>query len=178
MTREGVIWHGMMRRTKKEGDTQLKHPCYKDCEVSENFKNFQFFAEWCNRQKGFHTQDGKGRYFALDKDIVKKGNKFYSEELCVFVPQAVNLFFTDRRKSKGLHMQGVCWHVRDLKYTAQCNDGNSKIVHLGYFEKEMDAFYAYKTFKESLAKKLASKWAGFVDMRVVEALNAFEVGMY
>lgn len=176
MTREGLLWFGINRRCKKGGDFQEKQPCYVGCSMSENFKNFQWFAEWCNNQIGFNSLDENGRVFNLDKDIVSDcNNKVYGETTCVFVPAALNLFFTDRSRKQGLCLPGVCWHTRDLVYTSQCNNGNGKIIHIGNFKNEMDAHIAYKAFKESLAKQLAIKWVGLVDDRVVESLNNFKV---
>lgn len=175
MTREGMLWFGLRRRTRIGGDVQSKKPCYVGCTMSESFKNFQYFASWCNGQIGYAARDERGRRFCLDKDIVVPGNKLYSEDTCVFVPSALNLFFTNRKKSQGEYLPGVCWHKRDSVFTSQCNNGESKLVHLGYFRNELDAYNEYKKFKEALARSLAVKWSGMVDARVVEVLNNYTV---
>lgn len=63
---------------------QLKKPTYIGCTVSDSWLNFQNFAKWFYRQPrktGWH----------LDKDILVKGNKVYSEEFCCIVPKEINM---------------------------------------------------------------------------------------
>ena len=66
------LWIRMLDRCYSKGKNK---PTYEGCSVSENFKYYPFFKEWCEKLIGF---DVKG--FALDKDILSKGNKTYSED--------------------------------------------------------------------------------------------------
>lgn len=75
-----------------------KYPTYKDCEVSENFKSYEYFYEWCNKQIGFGNE-----YWQLDKDLLIKGNKVYSENTCHFIPKEINLVLTKSDKKRGEH---------------------------------------------------------------------------
>lgn len=78
-TKEYAIWQRLIQRAYNY-EFHKRSPTYVGCSMSENFKNFQFFAEWCNGQVGFGN---KGWH--LDKDILLKGNKEYSESfVCSF----------------------------------------------------------------------------------------------
>lgn len=45
----------------------------------------------------------------LDKDIIKKGNKYYLLEICFFIFQLINNIFNYFKKSKGGYFVGVCF---------------------------------------------------------------------
>ena len=83
------FWHAMLVRCYDEV-FQDKNPIYKNCTVSDNFKSYEYFHNWCNFQKGFGN---KG--WQLDKDLLGNGS-IYSEDVCVFVPQRLNSFFKTR----------------------------------------------------------------------------------
>ena len=52
LTKEYDLWQSMLRRCYSD-NSKKKHQTYKDCEVSENFKSYEYFYEWCNEQFGF-----------------------------------------------------------------------------------------------------------------------------
>lgn len=35
---------------------QLDDPCYEKTVISDNFKDYNYFAAWCQNQKGFHNK--------------------------------------------------------------------------------------------------------------------------
>lgn len=76
-----ICWHNMIKRCYCK-EYQEKYPWYSECTVSEEWLNFQNFAEWyyANFKEGFE----------LDKDIKRFGNKVYSKETCQFVPPSIN----------------------------------------------------------------------------------------
>ena len=172
-TKEYDLWKSMLRRCYSD-NFKNKHPTYKDCEVSDNFKSYEYFYEWCQNQIGFGN-DGNGNPFHLDKDLLIKGNKVYSEDSCVFIPVDVNLVLTKRTSSRGQHLIGVCWHKRDKAFSARVNKNKGKREHLGYFKTEIEAFNAYKKAKESFVKEQAEKWKGKIDERAYEALMNYTV---
>ena len=125
-------------------------------------------------QVGFRALDLKGQVFQLDKDILLKGNKIYSEDTCCFVPQEINTFYTKSKKIRGLYVVGVSFDKKLQKFVAVLSvDGKSRT--LGYFDNEWSAFLAYKKAKESRAKELAEKWRGQIDDRVYEKLMNYKV---
>ena len=168
-TKECRLWNNMLKRCYSVGCQKVR-PTYIDCSVSENFRYLQYFKEWCNNQIGFNSVDEKGKPFALDKDILVKGNRVYNEDVCVFVPQEVNLLFTKRDKSRGEYPIGVSFHKSRGMLTATLNN-----KYLGYFNTAEQAFQVYKTAKEAYIKEVANKWKDKIDPKVYEALMNYEV---
>ena len=162
-------WLGMLQRCYSI-KCQTKYPSYVGCVVCENFLDFQYFAEWCNNQIGF--KDG----YQLDKDLLIKGNKIYSEETCVFVPREINMFLTSATSARGNCGIGVYFDSVRNNYKS-CISIRDKPVYLGRFTSQEDAFYAYKLAKEQRARDLAEEFKGRVDVRVIQALDNFEVNV-
>ena len=171
--KEYELWKNMIKRCYSKNYHE-KFPTYSSCSVSENFKYYPYFKEWCNKQAGYTSQDDKGNAFQLDKDILVKGNKVYSEELCVFVPKEINMLMVKCDRKRGDNPIGVFYHNRDKKYVAKCKVSN-KTVHLGHYLTSTEAFIVYKNFKESYIKEVANKWKDQIDVRVYEALMKYHV---
>ena len=168
-TKEYELWKSMLRRCYSD-KYQKKYPTYEGCEVSDKFKSYEHFYEWCNKQIGFDN-DG----FHLDKDLLIKGNKVYSEDSCVFIPQEINTLLTKSTSSRGEHLIGVCWHKARKAFMAQVGKGKGKLKHLGYFTTEIEAFNAYKQTKEAFVKEQANKYKSRIDPRAYEALMKYKV---
>ena len=173
--KEYELWKNMIKRCYSKSYHE-KFPTYSSCSVSENFRYYPYFKEWCNKQAGYTSQDDKGNAFQLDKDILVKGNKVYSEELCVFVPKEINMLMVKCGRIRGDNPIGVFYHNRDKKYVAKCKVSN-KTVHLGRYLTSTEAFIVYKNFKESYIKEVANKWKDQIDVRVYEALMRYEVSI-
>lgn len=163
--KEYKLWVSMIARCYNQ-KLKSKYPAYKDCTVSDNFKNYSYFYEWCQNQIGFGV-DG----FQLDKDFLSNcDKKIYTEELCVFVPCEINSFFCDKRKTVGQYPIGVCFNSTVGKFQATCCIGKSKQKLLGHFPTPEEAYSVYKQFKEARSKELAQKWQSKIDNRVYEIL--------
>ena len=172
-TKEYELWTGMLKRCYSD-TCQKKHPTYIGCEVSNNFLYYEYFYEWCRKQVGFGN-DGNGNLFHLDKDLLIRGNKVYSESTCVFLPQEINSLLVKCTASRGKHLIGVCWHKRDKAFVAQVHKNKGMSEHLGYFKTELEAFNAYKQAKESFVKEQANNWKSEIDERAYEALMSYTV---
>ena len=172
-TKEYKLWCGMLKRCYSD-TYKKKYPTYIGCEVSENFKSYEYFYEWCNQQVGFDN-DGNGNPFHLDKDLLTKGNKVYSEDSCVFIPAEINSLLTKCTASRGKHLIGVCWHNASKSFIAMVNKNKGKSEHLGCFKTEIEAFNAYKEAKESFIKEQANKWKDKIDERAYNALMNYTV---
>ena len=169
VTKEYVLWSNMLKRCYSDS-YKKKQPTYKDCAVSENFKSYEYFYEWCNEQIGF---DNEG--WQLDKDLLIKGNKVYSEYSCVFLPREINQVLVKRESSRGEHLIGVSWDKRDKAFVAQVSKNKGKREYLGCFNTELEAFKAYKKAKEVIVKEQAEKWKDRIDLRAYEALMNYQV---
>lgn len=175
--KEYNLWNSMLARCTKR--VWKRQPSYIGTSCSENFKHYSFFYEWCQEQKGFNNKDEKGNKWHLDKDILVKGNKVYSEDVCVFVPQRINSLLLRNGASRGEYPVGVCLDSRGNRFVSRCNNNPEKAKtkqrHLGYFDTPQEAFQAYKTFKEALIKEVANEYKEQLDSRVYEALMNYEV---
>ena len=168
-TKEYVLWKDVLRRCYSD-DFKKKQPTYKACEVSDKFKSYEYFYEWCHSKIGFGV-DG----FEIEKDLLIKGNKVYSESTCVFLPAEINMVLVKCTASRGEHLIGVSWHNTKKAFVARVRKSKGKQEHLGYFKTELEAFNAYKQAKESFIKEQANKWKSQIDDRAYEALMNYTV---
>lgn len=167
---EYVFWNSMLQRCY-DLSYKLKRPTYIGCTSSNNFKYYPYFKDWCNKQVGFGN---KG--WCLDKDILVKGNKLYSEDTCCFVPREINSLFALSGNTRGLNPIGVQFNLEEGNYSARVSrDG--KHCHIGTYETKEDAFLWYKEAKELHIKSVAKRWFGKIDQNVFNALMTYEVGI-
>lgn len=165
-TKEYNLWASMLKRCYSV-KYHTTHPTYLGCKVSDNFKSYSYFYEWCQNQVGFRGCD-----FSLDKDLIYKGNKEYNENNCVFIPQELNTLILKNKSIRGLLPIGVTKNGKNFQ--AYCSY-NGKRKALGTFSTPELAFNAYKTFKESHIKELAEKYKDTIDERAYQALLKYEV---
>ena len=147
-----ITWRNMLMRCY-DPKYQEKQPTYKGCTVCPEWHNFQVFAEW---YYSHYYEVGNNEQMTLDKDILNKGNKVYSPNTCVFVPQSINSLFTKRNNERGEYYIGV--YKKGNKFVAHLSKGNGKLIHLGMFNNSKEAFQAYKEHKESYIKEVANKY--------------------
>ena len=171
LTKEYMLWCNMLQRCYSN-TSKKKNPTYEGCEVSDKFKIYEYFYEWCNKQIGFGV-DG----FELDKDLLVKGNKVYSEDSCVFIPKDINLLLVKNTASRGEYPIGVHWSNTSKAFIARVSKSKGKREYLGVFKTEIEAFNAYKTTKGSFIKEQAEKWKSQIDPRAYEALMTYEVSI-
>lgn len=165
-TKEYTMWKSMLERCYSTKYQEGK-PTYVGCNVSDMFKHYKYFFEWCQNQIGFNIAE-----YQLDKDLLIKHNKIYSEDNCVFIPKNINVLLTKRQLDRGLLPIGVIKHGNN--YQAQCSTYGIKKC-IGTFNTPELAFNAYKTFKESHIKELAEKYKDTIDPRAYQALMNYEV---
>lgn len=172
LLQEYKIWANVLTRCVPK--FWVRHPSYKGASCSDNFRSYSYFYEWCQSQIGFKSKDEANRSWHLDKDLLVKGNKFYSEYTCVFIPHRLNMLLTKRDLGRGKCPVGVCKQKNIDKFMASCNDGNSQ-KYLGSYNTMNEAFLAYKTFKEALIKQVANEYKDQLDPRAYEALLNYQV---
>lgn len=162
-------WHGFMQRGFDK-EFKKKHPTYKDVTVEEYLYNFQNYCEW--REDNYY--EVKGERMHLDKDILYKGNKIYSRDKMIFVPQRINLLFTKSDAIRGDCPIGVSYNKRNNKYIAQCKTLEGK-KHLGYYNTSEEAFLTYKKFKETYIKQVADEYKYYIPQELYDAMYEWEV---
>lgn len=123
-----------------------RYPTYTGVTVCKEWHSFMAFRAW------METQDWEGKH--LDKDIIAPGNKVYSPDTCVFVPQALNLLLTDRAGGRGEWPIGVSWNKASNKFCGYIKEGGEK-RHLGYFTCPHEAHMAWSKAKVRLIRDAA-----------------------
>ena len=169
--KESYVWGDMLRRCYSE-KYHIKYPTYIGCTVSNNFKLYTYFYEWCQNQIGF-----KNEGWHLDKDILIKGNKLYSENNCCFVPSEINNLFLKSYTIRGKYPIGVTYDKTTNKFISQVKNNNLSLKnsYLGRYDNPTDAFNIYKKHKEEYIKEVADKYKGLIDGRVYEAMYNYQI---
>lgn len=168
-TKEYVHWCAMNDRCT---DISVRKPAYVGCVVHPDFKDFQYFALWCQTQIGF----GKDGY-ALDKDILFVDNKTYGPTTCVFVPQSLNNLLITRKRNKGNWPTGVSYDANTeslKKFKCECSI-NGRPKNLGRFSTPDEAFEVYLIAKLGEIHRQANYWKDQIDSRVYETLINYDV---
>jgi len=168
--KEYDLWTSMLERCFSEKFKQSR-PTYEGVTCSKEWLSMTTFIEDVSQMKGFGLSG-----WALDKDIIQKGNKLYSKDTCCFVPLEVNMLLTKSDNSRGEYPVGVCFHKTRGKFKAQLTI-NGKRKHLGYFTTPEEAFQVYKLAKEAYIKVVAQQWQHLLDERVFQALLDYEVNI-
>ena len=159
------LWKSMLQRCFCEKYKQHR-PTYKDVTCCNEWLSFANFFEWVNNEVGYK---GKPVGFALDKDILVKGNKIYSPEFCSLVPAAVNNLLTDRSNDRGEFPVGVTFDKHSGKYKVQLNCFGER-KHLGLYTNMEDAFAVYKAAKEAQIKIVATQYRDVLSSAAYESL--------
>ena len=161
-SKEYETWRGILKRCLDDGYLE-REPTYNGCSISKEWTYYKNFYDWITSQENYKQWKEGGKGWAIDKDILIKGNKVYSSETCLLVPMNVNSLFTNRKLHRGSYPIGVSYSKKNNKFLAYCNDpfkerndGGRYIGHyLGSYTTPEEAFYAYKKFKEEMIKKVA-----------------------
>jgi len=170
-TRSGVTWRNMNSRCNEGGSVQIVSPTYIGCTISTNFKDFQYFTNWSLEQVGYGLST-----YVLEKDILHAGNRLYSEDTCVFVPQELNNFLLSRSNYGGVYPQGVTYNKKSRKFISQISINSSR-VHLGYHTTPDAAHAAYVVAKEVEARRWYERLKVkeyVVDERVIERMRTWK----
>jgi len=168
--KEYKLWKGMLERCFDEKYKQ-KYPTYEGVTCSKDWLSMTTFIEDVSKMKGFGLSG-----WALDKDIIQKGNKLYSKDTCCFVPHEVNNLLIKSDNSRGEWPIGVCFDKCAGKFRAYLRI-NGKLKYLGLFTTPEEAFQVYKLAKEAYIKVVAHKWKHLLDERVFQALMTYEVNI-
>lgn len=169
MTVQYDRWKHMLSRCYSD-KYQVKQPTYIGCSVSDEWLNFQNFAEWYD--KNYYEIDG--HIMDLDKDILCKGNKIYSSKTCVFAPSNINTLFVKNDIIRGIYPIGVCFDKLINKFKATYRNKNIK-KHLGVFETSLEAFNAYKLYKEKFIKITAEQYKKCIPIQLYTAMIKYQV---
>ena len=169
-------WMNMLKRCF-DNKYKEKRPTYKDTACCERWLYFANFLEDFEILKQEYSWN-ENEKLNLDKDILHKGNKIYSLENCVLVPDYINSLFIKRDAKRGEYPIGVCYNKGAKKYQAFCSI-NGKQISLGLYNTPEEAFNAYKQAKENEIKRIVNDCVskGFItkDSRLYKAMINYQV---
>ena len=170
-----ICWCDMLRRCYS-AKLQEKHPTYKGCSVCDEWLYYSNFKKWYN--ENYYEINNKTSQ--LDKDILIKGNKVYSPNTCVFVPQFINKLFIKCQNVRGELPIGVRYNKTGKKYEARLRvfkDGKKTRKYLGSFDTADEAFEVYKKAKENYIKEIADEYKDKIPTELYEAMYTYEVSI-
>ena len=169
-------WQKMLQRCF-DNKYKEKKPTYKNVTCCERWLCFVNFLEDFEILKNEYNWS-KDEKLQLDKDILYKGNKIYSLENCVLVPDWINSLFIKRDNDRGSYPVGVTYHKIAKNYEAKCNI-NKKLKSLGYYNTVEEAFNTYKIAKEQEIKRVAEDCVskGYIakDSRLYNAMMGYQI---
>ena len=152
-------WNDMLARCYKE-QSRFKYSSYIDCEVCEEWHNFQNFAKWYEVN---YYKVGNERMH-LDKDILVKGNRLYSPETCLIVPQKINMIFMTKEKGVDADLPNAI--KRSVKGYRSSYNGKS----LGNFKTLEEAINEHDRIKKIHIKEIAEEYKNKIPTKVYDAL--------
>lgn len=163
-------WRGLLRRCYSS-EKRFKAR-YSECTVDSKWYNFQNFAEWYYNNLKY---DGR---VEVDKDLLIKGNKLYSEDTCALVPTPINSLLSGASKeNRGKYPLGVYFNKSHKKYRAQLHRNGESQDCLGYFNTPEEAFICYKYHKEIHIKEVANKYKECISNDLYNRLMEYEVNI-
>lgn len=169
-------WQNMLQRCF-DNKFKEKHPTYEDATCCERWLCFANFLEDFEILKQEYNWS-KDEKLQLDKDILHKGNKLYSLENCILVPQWINKLFIKRDNDRGEYPIGVSYDKQNKKYQTHCriNGENKK---LGRYNTPEQASNAYRIAKEQEIKRIANNCVskGFITQgsRLYNAMISYQI---
>lgn len=168
-TLSGSRWAEMLRRCNPESVNNKRFPRYVGC--TNGFRDFQDFVEWSRSEYGYDLTnliDGKHRMWHLEKDIILAGNKIYSPDTCLFVPQEVNALFTTSPVRRGDYPIGVSWNAkgRVLECYTRTKEGRK---YMGCGQDPMELHKIWQLEKIKYLRFIADKY--IAHKRLYVALN-------
>lgn len=164
-TRAHAFWSGILTRCYSKLYLS-EYPSYTGCSIDPAWRDFECFEKWFNN----NYVEG----FSLDKDILVKGNKVYSESTCVFIPQRINALLLNGKAKRGKYCLGVSYmHDRKRFVATLQRDGKNK--RIGTFKTEIEAFECYKAAKEEYIQKVANEYKEVLDPRIFKILINYKI---
>lgn len=162
-TREYDMWRRMFDRCYSG-----RQSAYNDCEVCEEWWNFQNFAQWYQD----HYYEVPGQVMQVDKDWLSVGNRVYCPENCCIAPHLINdcLLTHSKTNYQGLP-QGVS-PTASNRFRARCSiEGYRK--NLGTYDTASEAWEAYKNCKIQYVESLANKFKDYIPLRLYDAVSHY-----
>ena len=161
MVKSYSVWANMLERCHSS-KFHSKFPAYKDCTISDEWIEYKNFLEWFD--------DNYVEGYALDKDLIKMGNKVYSSDTCIFIPQTVNSFIACSSKNKELPV-GVQRSANGQRYKSRVSNPVTGVQFSKTFDTIGEANSHWLSEKRKSAKELSET---LDDERIADLLLNFK----
>lgn len=176
--KEYKVWKSLLDRCFNEIE-KIKYPTYKEATCCEEWLLYENFYEWVQSQPNYDKWLN-GKRWAIDKDILTKGNKVYSPDTCCLVPYNINNLFVKGEAARGDMPIGVYKREdkRGVAFEVYCsNPFMCKQEYFGRYPTQEKAFYKYKEVKETFIKQVAQIEfdKGNITRECYEAMMKYEV---
>ena len=152
-TKEYSVWRGMLYRCFDE-KTKEKCPAYKNATCCDEWLLFDNFYEWLHSQENFDKWLNN-KMWALDKDIINKGNNIYSPKTCCLVPQNINSLFVKNDARRGSLPIGIERTNNKFRTINVYNMVTKESKRSSLLNTQEKAFEVYKKYKEDVIKCVA-----------------------
>lgn len=160
-------WGSMIARCYREKFKE-RNPSYLDCSCVIEWNNYQNYCEFYEndvwRKSGWH----------LDKDLLVRGNKIYSPETCVYLPQELNspaLSFKETKNKYGYKNVGLCPNKGEwMSVVYSDTTGNGRTTG-GRFTDIRDAAINALEGEISKLQGIINKFDGKIDVRAISAYH-------
>ena len=161
-------WFNMIKRCYKK-QKSYDDESYDDCIVDKEWQKFQNFAKLY--EENMYVCDER---LVIDKVIKLHGNRMYSKEYCMLLPEKINLLFIKEKARRGDLPMGVHFHKERDNYVAMCSvDGKTK--YIGSYSNPQIAFNHYKEFKEKHIKKVLENYIGILPSDIYKAVENYKI---
>ena len=162
-------WTNIIKRCNRI-DRSDKNKSYYDCKISLEWHNFQNFAKWFD--DNYYTV--KDEKMNLDKDLLIKGNRIYSPNKCIFLPEKINTLLINNKSNRGKYPLGVSYSRSKNLYTSRFNR-LGKYIDLGNYKTPEKAFEVYKKHKEIHIKEMAESYKSYIPIEAYNALIDWQI---
>lgn len=163
------VWIDMIKRCYDKVRYD-KYKNYDDCSVCNEWLCYANFKKWYENN---HYNIGN-ETMCIDKDILIKGNKIYSPDTCIFVPQRINKLFVNNKACRGEYPIGVSYRKNQNLFTATVKINNEKTIKK-YCHTAEEAFYAYKNIKERYIKEVADEYKEKIPQKLYDTMYSWQI---
>lgn len=157
-----MIWSKMLDRCYNKKHKGYKNYGGRGVTICDEWLCYENFEKWFDK----NYYELKEEKVQLDKDILIKDNKVYSPDTCIFVPQRINSFFTERR-DRDLP-KGVKKHRS--KYIAQITTKN-EYIYIGTYDTIDEAKENYLQYRSIALKSILEEYENKIPEYVLNKLK-------
>ena len=156
-----TCWNDMLKRCYSDKFARSR-PTYSGAYVCDEWLKFSSFRNWWLENS---VDD-----YQLDKDILVLGNKVYSPETCIFVPNKFNSLIVFSGAVRGDCRLGVYFEKQIGKYRARCKSQiTGRVESLGCFDSDDEAYMAWRCKRLQVAAELKSEMDA-IDERIYHGI--------